>query len=291
METLRKGLAMFSQEELDALLHPYLLPEEVHPPWFFRLLLSTLGAAALFIFILFLFVRLLRRRVAHATRELSAAHERLMRTIATFSGLPPFERREEEFLGEVLDLALTVVNKAQTGSAMMYTGDSGVRIAAIRGHSEDLVGLYFSKEDLVPVDTVTVVEDISSVRSFSSEELRQRILSGCQPIKETLLVPLRWAGWSFGRLSVDILRGSSEHFDENDCRVMAYFAEICAAFHTIRAYAWKEREFLEKLLAIFTKVLEHYDNLTRGHSEAAARWTFEMGKRMHLGEERTRLLF
>jgi len=291
LETLRKGLAMFSQEELDALLRPYLLPGEIHPPWFFRLLLFGLGVAALFIFILFLFIYLLRKRVAQATRELSAAHERLIRTIATFSELPLFERQEEEFLGEVLDLALVVVGKARTGSAMMYTEDGGARIAAIRGHSEDLVGLYFPKEDLVPVDAVTIVEDISNIRPFSSKELRQRVLSGCQSIKETLLVPLWWAGRSFGRLSIDILRGSPEHFDGNDCRVMAYFAEICTAFHAIHAYAQREREFLEKLLTIFTKILEYHDSLTRGHSEAAARWALEMGKRMYLGEERTRLLF
>ncbi len=287
---LRRGLAMFSREELDLLLRPYLLERRTFPPWLSRFLFPIAEIATVISLILLAFVYLLRRRIAQVTQKFHLANERLLKAIATFAQLPLLERKEEEVFSEILDLALEVIPKARSGSAMVYTKDGGARIVATRGHSKDILGFVLPQEDLIPAPTVTLVEDILSAKYFSSGETLRKVLSWCRPIRETLIVPLYWEGQAFGRLSIDIPQESREHFSESDRQVMAYFAEICTAFHALRTYAQREQRLFEKLLAIFTKALEYHDTLTRGHSEAAACWALEMARRMHLGGERTRWL-
>ncbi len=295
---LNKGLAQFSSQELEGLLSQYLVKVERIPSWLFPLLLLGGTGMAILLSIFFLFTSFLKKRVREATNSLSLANQaleamqqKLLQTISTVAKLSLTEMTEEEFLPDVLDLALKVISKARYGSAILL-GIEGGRIVAVQGHSESLVGFVFHPEDLLSSNDVVIIKDILHYKSsFSTPEQHRTLLDLCQPITETLIVPLRWENEAFGQIMLDISPQDHTHFDEGDCELMRHFASICAAFHAIRKYAQREGTLLEKLLLTLVHALHYYDQYTKGHSETSAQYALEIGRRLNLDTKTLRRLY
>ncbi|MBC7218435.1 MAG: HD domain-containing protein [Candidatus Caldatribacterium sp.] len=288
---LKEGLAKFSKEEIDNLLKPYVVELETHPPWLGSVIaVLALGTAA-FIGILSVFNRLLKRRVAQATKSLREAEQKLLKTVEVVASLPLFSVKEEVFLSRILDLALELIPKASSGSVLLVDESGRGKIVAVRGHDEGLVGFTFEKEDLIVFDKVMVVQDIlNPKRKFSSKERFERLVALSRPISETLGAPFFWKEKFFGHLTLDIPKGDKEHFNEEDIALVEQFARICVAFHALREYAQKEESLLEGLLLALAKALEYYDGSTRMHSEVSAGYAFEIARSLGLDEERARLV-
>ncbi|MCX7730575.1 MAG: HD domain-containing protein, partial [Candidatus Caldatribacterium sp.] len=295
---LREGLSKFSKEEIDNLLKPYVATLATYPPWLGRFaLLSLLGGGA-FLAILLAFNRLLKQRVVQATEELRAktraleeAEQKILKTVETVAALPLLSVSEAEFLSQMLDLALELIPKARAGGALLVEQNGKGRIVAVRGHSKDLVGFTFEKEDLVVVDEVRVVRGLlDPKRRFSSLERLERLITLSLPVAETLVAPLFWGERLFGHLTLDILEGDGERFDEGDLSLAERFARICVAFHALREYVQKEELLLERLLFALAQALEYYDGSTRVHSEVSAGYALEIARSLGLPEEKARLV-
>lgn len=295
---LKEGLSKFSKEDIDALLKPYVVALETHPPWLWKVVFFSLLGGGVALGVLFVFNSLLRKRVAKATealrlqtRALEEAEQKILKTVEVVAALPLLSVSEEEFLSRMLDLALELIPKAHAGSALLVERDGKGKIVAIRGHSKDLIGFTFERGDLVVVDEVRVVRGLlDPKRQFSSPERLEKLIALSLPIAETLVAPLLWGGEFFGHLTLDILEGEKEHFDERDLHLVEQFARICVAFHALRKYVQKEELLLERLLFALAQALEYYDGSTRTHSEVSAGYAFEIACSLGLSKEQARLV-
>ena len=295
---LNEGLNRFTEEELRVLARRYLVEVEQLPPWLWEAVALSVTAFILIFLILLLFNRLLKKKVAQATREITLrtrereeAEKKLFKTIEVFSDLPFLEMREEEFLSRILDLALEVIPKARYGSVLLKEANKG-KLVAIRGHDEKLLGFTFEEQDFVTSGETKIIADIlNPQRSFTSPQDFQRLIALSKPVAETLITPLWWEGRVFGQINLDIPQESEERFTDTDVETMNNFARICEAFHALRVYARKEETFLEKLLSVLMKALEYHDRYTRGHSETSAFYALQIAYRLHLGPEATKKLY
>ncbi|MCX7668394.1 MAG: transporter substrate-binding domain-containing protein, partial [Atribacterota bacterium] len=119
---LNEGLSKFSDEELRELSKRYLVEVEQFPPWIWKVTVFLLLIAFCVFIVLVMFNRLLKKRVAQATRELREKNQELeetrrkiLKTIEVVANLPFFEMEEKDFLARILDLALEVIPKACYG--------------------------------------------------------------------------------------------------------------------------------------------------------------------------------
>lgn len=295
---LWEGLSKFSKEDINALLKPYVVTLETHPPWLWKMVLFSFLFGGVAFGVLLVFNHLLRQRIAKATealrlqtRALEEAEQKILKTVEVVAALPLLSVSEEEFLSRMLDLGLELIPKAHAGSALLAEWNGKGKIVAIRGHSKDLVGFTFEREDLVVVDRVRVVQGLLDPRrKFSSPERLEKLIALSLPIAETLVAPLLWGGKFFGHLTLDILEGEKEHFDERDLHLAECFSRICVAFHALREYVQREELLLERLLFALAQALEYYDGSTRMHSEVSAGYAFAIARSLGLPEERARLV-
>lgn len=295
---LREGLSKFSKDEIEALLRPYVVELKAYPPWLRKVAVSLALGVAAFIGVLFALNRLLKKRIALATRELLArtqaleeTERKLFKTIEVVATLPLFSVREEEFLAEILDLAFKLIPKAQAGSVILIDEQGRYRIIAVRGYSEDLLGFTFEREEFIAPAKTQVVQDILNPRRRPLlKERLEWLASHAKPIAETLLAPLHWKEKLLGYLALDIFQESGERFEESDVFLAERFAQICVAFHALQEYAKREESLLEGLLLALAQALEYYDGSTRVHSEASAEYALAMARALGLSEERVRLV-
>ncbi|MGC9063085.1 MAG: HD domain-containing phosphohydrolase [bacterium] len=321
LDILNSGLAKFSQKELEELIEKYTVEVkgERYPPWLFRAILYGLSVVVLVIFILFAFNRVLARRVSIATRELAASREELIamneelrannkeleelyrqleestdiiwRTLETVSKISILSTEEGEFLEDILELALEIIPKAKAGSIFIIDENSrDMRLVKTIGHSKNLEGLVFKRDQFIASNEPIVVKDILSKDRDLPSGLYARLINFTQPIFETIIVPLDWQYRRFGYISLDITKGDI-HFNETDLNIAKRFGSIVASFYAIRNYAKKEENILNNLVIALTKALEYYDRYTQGHSERVARYALKIGKKLGLDLETMRKIY
>lgn len=295
---LKEGLAKFSKKEIDSLLKPYMIEIRTYPPWLWKAILALALGVVIFIGVLLAFNRLLKWRIAQATEELllktkalEEAEQKILKTVEVAASLPLFSLSETEFFSAMLDLALELIPKARAGGAFLVDQDGKGTIVAIRGHSQDLIGFTFEKEDLIVAFKPEVFRGfLDPERKFSSPERFKTFTELALPIAETLLIPLLWKEELFGFLSLDILEGEKVYFDAKDLFLAECLSRICLAFHALREYAQKEEGLLRGLLLVLSQTLEYYDGYTQAHSAASAEYAFEVAQLLGLERERACLV-
>ncbi|MGB9811987.1 MAG: HD domain-containing phosphohydrolase, partial [Dictyoglomus turgidum] len=124
-----------------------------------------------------------------------------------------------------------------------------------------------------------------------NEKLRETLLKYSKPIKESLIVPLKWNNNLWGYFCLDIPEDSKENFDEFDIELIEKFTNTISIFYFFRSYL-KEREiYLTKLITVLVKTLEYYDRYTQGHSERVARYAVKIAERIGLDRERIKRVY
>ncbi|MCX7795077.1 MAG: transporter substrate-binding domain-containing protein, partial [bacterium] len=225
-------------------------------------------------------------------KELEEATNVRIKTFETVSKLATLNVDEEDFLEDVLKLALEIIPKAKAGSIFWIGEDENISLIKTMGHSRDLEGLVFKREELLDINEIKVVKDIINVDREIMQEEKYRIMEKfTKPIRETIVSPLKWENKKFGYISLDILEENDTHFTETDVNIIKWLSDVIASFYAIRNYARRERTFLNTLVITLTRALEYYDIYTRGHSERVARYSLKIATRLELDVEISRRIY
>lgn len=225
-------------------------------------------------------------------KELEEATNVRLKTFETVSKLASLNMDEEDFLEDVLKLALETIPKAKAGSVFLIGEDGNIKLIKTRGHSKELEGFDFGREEFLGMDDVKVLKNIIEVdRNTMPEEKYKVIEKFSKPIKETLISPLKWEDKKFGYISLDILKESNMHFTGTDINIVKWLSDVVASFYAIRNYARREKTFLNTLVITLTRALEYYDIYTRGHSERVARYSLKIVTRLELDTETARKIY
>ena len=323
LDILNSGLSKFSQEELDNLLKRYTVTveEERYPPWLLKLISYAFLGIAIVILVLFLFNRILAKKVRIATRELIASREELIamneelranneeleelykqleestgliwKTLETVSEISMLNINERDFLEDTLNLALQTIPKAKAGSIFIIDeNDEDIRLIKTIGHSKDLEGLVFKKEQFIASNEPIIVKDIMDRnREILPPEFYKRLFDHSLIISETIVAPLLWQDKTFGYISLDIVNDTNTHFNETDLNIARWFSSLVASFYAVRNYARREGVILNNLVITLTKALEYYDKYTRGHSDRVARYALKIAERLNLDLETTKKIY
>jgi len=333
LKLLNDGLSKFSREELSDLVKRYVVEMEKEPRWvkslFYILMTSILF---IFILIglnrllahrvaqatkelkekneeltsLYEELRATNEELEATYGELKASSEELeelykkleesvnikLKTFETVSKLASLDTNEEDFLEDVLELTLETIPKAKAGSVFLIEGEDIVLIKT-KGHSKELEGLVFEKNELIDTDEVIVVKSIIDEvdQKIMSEDKYSIIKSFTLPIRETIIAPLKWEGKKIGYIALDILEENSEHFSDLDINTAKWIADVVSSFYAIRSYVRKERTFLNMLVATLVRALEYYDIYTRGHSERVAKYSLKVATKLGLDVETSRKIY
>ena len=324
LDILNNGLAKFSQEELDNLLKRYTVTveEERYPPWLLKLISYAFLGIAIVILVLFLFNRILAKKVRIATRELLASREELIamneelranneeleelykqleestgliwKTLETVSKISMLNINERDFLEDILNLALQTIPKAKAGSIFIIDeNNEDIRLVKTVGHGKDLEGLVFKKEQFIASNEPIISRDIldRDKRKNLPSEFYEKLIRYSQPTSESIVAPLVWQDKTFGYISLDIINDTDTHFNETDLNIARWFSILVASFYAVRNYARREGVILNNLVITLTKALEYYDKYTRGHSDRVARYALKIAERLNLDPETTKKIY
>lgn len=224
-------------------------------------------------------------------KELERATNVTLETFEAVSKLAALNILEEDFLEDVLKLALDTVPKAKAGSIFLIREDGNIFLIKTRGHSKELEGLVFEREELLDIDEITVVKDILSIDKEIMHEEKYKIIEAfTRLIKETMISPLMWEDKKFGYISLDILEDDI-HFTDTDLSIARWLSNFVSSFYAIRNYVRKERAFLNTLVIVLTRALDYYDIYTKGHSERVARYSLKIAERLNLDMESSRKIY
>ncbi|MBC7320577.1 transporter substrate-binding domain-containing protein [bacterium] len=224
-------------------------------------------------------------------KELEESVNLRLKTFETISKLASLNIEEGDFLEDILKLTLETIPKAKAGSVFLVEEDGNISLVKTKGHSKELEGFVFRKEELLDVDDATVIKNIIDLnREIMPEEKYKTIEMFTRPIKETLVSPLDWEDRKFGYITLDILEDGN-HFTETDLNIIRWLSSVIASFYAIRNYVKEERTFLNTIVATLTKALEYYDIYTKGHSERVARYSLKIATRLGLDAETARKIY
>ncbi|MFZ5351745.1 MAG: ATP-binding protein [Bacillota bacterium] len=152
--------------------------------------------------------------------------------------------KDEEFLGELLDIAMELIPEADYGSISAIEGDSW-RFVAARGHDLQLLQSipfkkqYFydyRKDDIEPFvlfkqDNVVLTDYIvDNVQPRMPEEIYKQFTKASKEIRQSLIVQLNVNEDWVGHLGLDIDIESYKKFSTQSVKVLNAFGSLASAF-------------------------------------------------------------
>ncbi|PNV78884.1 MAG: response regulator [Dictyoglomus turgidum] len=284
-----QGIDRIAKRELEELTEKYLISEEREKTLIERYVYPILISISLIGFLIFLYSRLLSYEIKRTRKKLEDSVERFWSFFMGISEMSNLTLKDEEFLRKVLEVVIELVPKAMYGSIFLKE-ENNLKLIATIGHEKSLEGLILDEGNYIGSEKPIVVKELLKIER-RNEKLRETLLKYSKPIKESLIVPLKWNNNLWGYFCLDIPEDSKENFDEFDIELIEKFTNTISIFYFFRSYL-KEREiYLTKLITVLVKTLEYYDRYTQGHSERVARYAVKIAERIGLDRERIKRVY
>jgi len=284
-----QGIDRIAKRELEELTEKYLISEERGETLIERYVYPILISISLIGFLIFLYSRLLSYEIKRTRKKLEDSVERFWSFFMGISEMSNLTLKDEEFLRKVLEVVIELVPKAMYGSIFLKE-ENNLKLIATIGHEKSLEGLILDEGNYIGSEKPIVVKELLKIER-RNEKLRETLLKYSKPIKESLIVPLKWNNNLWGYFCLDIPEDSKENFDEFDIELIEKFTNTISIFYFFRSYL-KEREiYLTKLITVLVKTLEYYDRYTQGHSERVARYAVKIAERIGLDRERIKRVY
>lgn len=249
---------------------------------------------------------ILKRKVTNKTRELLDNNRQLEKTnntiksllkntqdmISLISEVGQPEVSEEEFMRDLLNIALKMVPVADAGSASLIE-ESEWRFVAAAGHDfEKLRKIPLKKEFVHIPDKISIFENIHNINNLYIPKAEYReLLKATSPIKYTMVTPLKVSKKSVGFLSLDITRYSTEKFSNEYRETMEALALLASSYLANKMSARTQYETQLSLVKSLVELVETRDTYTRGHSERVARYAREIASHLFKDEEKLNNLY
>lgn len=286
---INDGLSKIPKEEIEKLKEKYLIRVPREPSLIEKYLFYFLLAVSGTLIIILLYNRTLSRQIGKIRRELEQSTEKFWHFFMGISEISNLNIKEYDFLSKVLEIVLTLIPKAVYGSIFIKEGDN-LRLISTKGHGKKLEGLLFEKGDYIESKDTLVMEKILELER-KNKDLELELIKYSKPIKESLIVPLKWRENIWGYFCLDIPKGSSEKFNKEDIDLIEKFSETISIFYGIRNYIRERELYLNKLISLLIKTLEYYDRYTQGHSERVAKYAVKIAEKIGLDSYTIRKIY
>ncbi len=236
-------------------------------------------------------IRAMNEELNEAYENLQKLNNRFQTISVLLSQFDMTNVKTEDFLNQVLSKSLDLITAAKYGSVWIKENGEW-RIVAVRGHDEKALKAPEAKWKIRLIEKPRIIKDIlKEDEKTLSEDMIKSLKKATKPIKETLVVPLKFSDELFGNVALDIPQGSDEKFTGEDVEVLSNFAKIASAFYVARRYLQAQRELTDKMMFLLVKTLEKYDVYTKGHSERVGSYSKELAKFVGLDEETQKRIY
>ncbi len=220
--------------------------------------------------------------IKDSSRDFEIKFEKVSKIIQGFLRIS--QKSYSEFFDGLLDLALSVVPEAKSGSISIIDGREW-KFMAIRGNGknpEKLKSLNLKSEWMISIPKVTVIEDIakSNEKRVPKEysDMIEEAVGG--HIYRSIAIPLKFGNDFIGNCFLDAL--SDIEFSESSKIVMEEFGILASIFLTLKRLETLPHLSINNTLRVIVNFYEMKNSSTRGHSENVAYLSVKIGEKMNL---------
>nr|WP_200858897.1 HD domain-containing phosphohydrolase [Halanaerobium saccharolyticum] len=194
---------------------------------------------------------------------------------------------EEEFLSDLLYNIIEIIPEADYGKIYLIENGQCNFIEAV-GHDIDALkqinifekslldfdseGVNFSKNYSVNIDDLT---------SAKKKDFKKALKN----IKESMYIDIKVKNRVVGRISLDIAENSEQNFNQGTTHILESFSTLASSFFAYKRFDRLQGKFTKELISSIIKILEIYDEYTKGHSENVANLSMLIAEEMGLSEE------
>ena len=194
---------------------------------------------------------------------------------------------EEEFMKDLLQIAIKLVPSAAAGSASLVEGENWRFVAAIGHDFEKLKKLSLKREYVFPANKVQIIDNIHSTNRLTMPyELYKKIVDATLMTETTIIAPLISGGETAGFLALDVPKKVDSIATGEWTRVMEAMAPLASAFLSNKLAAKTQYETQLSLVKSLVELIETRDPYTRGHSERVADYAGQLAKKFFDDDKR-----
>jgi PAS domain S-box-containing protein/putative nucleotidyltransferase with HDIG domain len=191
------------------------------------------------------------------------------------------------FLKELFYVAHKLVEIADYGSIYIFE-EGQVEFIETVGHDLSTLQEVNIKKEIFyeTTEEINVIPDVvSKTANVLRKQDREKFKVASKKIKESLTFGIVVDGKKLAGISLDIAQGSKENFNGKYKKLMKAFQTLAVSFYTINRYSNLKDNFKEEIILAIIRILELYDQYTKGHSENVAKIAKEIAKEIGLSQE------
>lgn len=192
---------------------------------------------------------------------------------------------DEDYIKKIFYLAYEMIDEVDFGSAQIIRGNKIKFIDCIGFDldSANRMDKNLEKFDIT-YDKIKYIKDSyktldDKLNKHTKEE--KTILSN---IKESVYIGIAISEKLEGGISLDIARNSAKSFSNDSLNKLKALQHIINSTYKIKKANDSFKEFHHDIISSFLTVFEHHDPYTKGHSEAVADISVQIGKKMNLSQ-------
>ncbi|MGM0380346.1 MAG: HD domain-containing phosphohydrolase, partial [Bacillota bacterium] len=197
---------------------------------------------------------------------------------------------EQDFFNDLLERAIEIIPEADYGKIGLINNEDQFEFVDSIGHDiKILKNLKFDKKILFNKENSDV--NHTTDYFFDNEKIESEkieFLKGLKPVKESLYINVLVEGTIAGRIGFDIKEGSQNEFSNITRRILESFSSLVSSFFTFKRFDDLQNNFTKEMLTSIIKILEMYDQYTKGHSENVAKVASAIAKEMNLSKKAIR---
>ena len=110
-------------------------------------------------------------------------------------------------------------------------------------------------------------------------------IDALKKIKESMYIDIKVKNRVVGRISLDIAENSEQIFNQGTTHILESFSTLASSFFAYKRFDRLQGKFTKELISSIIKILEIYDEYTKGHSENVANLSMLIAEEMGLSEE------
>ncbi len=194
---------------------------------------------------------------------------------------------EEEFLSDLLHNIIEIVPEADYGKIYLIDNEQCNFIEAV-GHDIDaLKKINIPKKNLLNFDS----EEVNFSKSYSvkiddlTPAKKRDFKKALKKFKESMYINIKVKDRVVGRISLDIAANSDQSFSEGTTHILESFSTLASSFFAYKRFDRLQGKFTKELISSIIKILEIYDEYTKGHSENVANLSMLIAEEMDLSKE------
>ncbi len=196
-------------------------------------------------------------------------------------------KKDDEFLKDVLEIAVSMIPKADYGSISVVDENNVWRYIYTIGHDIDkLNSLELTSDSFEDWGESKIINDLNEYdRKTKDEKMIQVLDEATLPIKSSIISRMCVGTERLGGFALDISKDSAENFSFEDLRLVRAFSNMVTSFLALQKFLTQQENFQKDIIMSIISILEIYDPYTKGHSENVAFYSGIIAEKLGLEKD------